>query len=516
MSRKVLIFDSTLRDGEQSPGAKLTRRQKLEIAHQLAMLGVDIIEAGFPCSSPDDLLAVKSVAEEVGNLPNAPIIAALARAVESDIDDAWEAVRPAKRPRIHVFLATSDIHLSEKLKKDRKLALEMIRFSVSYAKGYCQDVEFSTEDASRTDFAYLCEAIRVAIFAGATTINVPDTVGFAVPEQYGETFRRLRQEIPELEGITLSAHCHDDLGQAVSNSLSAIRHGADQVECTINGVGERAGNASLEEIVMNLKTREDFYRATTGINTRELYKTSRMVSRLMGIPVQPNKAIIGPNAFSHSSGVHQDGMIKSANTYQIMNPKDIGIPQGKIVLSARSGRAALKHRIETLGFKLDTEDFQRVHKRFVDLADRKKEITDDDLVTIVEIAMNHIRETFSFHSLQIMTGNTMIPIASVTVMFDGQPKTDAASGNGPVNAAYNAIDRIVGKHGILKDYDLRAVTSGKDALGEAIVKVEIEGCTYPGAGTSSDIIEASVRAYLNALNRYFANGIGATTPPAKA
>lgn len=501
MSRKIHVFDTTLRDGEQVPGAKLNKRQKIEIAQQLAKLGVDVIEAGFPCSSPEDLRAVKAVSEQV----QGPVIAGLARAVEQDIDAAWEAVRAAERPRIHVFLGSSDVHLQKKLRQDRESALRMAVDAVRYAKRFCEDVEYSTEDASRTDFEYLCRVVDAAIHAGATVINIPDTVGYAVPEEFGELIRRLKERVPGLDDVTLSIHCHNDLGLAVSNSMAAIRNGADQVECTINGMGERAGNASLEEIVMILRTRHATYGAHTDIRTEEIYRTSRMVSRLMNVPVQPNKAIVGSNAFAHSSGVHQDGVLKDRSTYEIMKPEDVGIRQSRIVLTARSGRAALRHRLNDLGYNLDQDQFDRVHNRFLNVADRKKEIGSEDLKSIVEIELTKVPETYSFHSLQIMSGNTMVPLASVTLIKEDEKITDAAAGNGPVDAAFACIDRIVGRQGILRDYDLKAVTMGKDALGEAMVRVEIGDAVYSGIGTSPDVIEASARAYLNAHNRSFVN-----------
>ncbi len=503
MSRRIHIFDTTLRDGEQIPGAKLNKRQKIEIAEQLAKLGVDVIEAGFPCSSPDDLAAVKLIAQMV----KGPIIAGLARAVKSDIDAAWEAVREAERPRIHVFLGSSDIHLNKKLRRDRNTALEMAVEAVKYAKGFCNDVEYSTEDGSRTEFEYLCRIIDAAISAGATVINVPDTVGYAVPDEYGDLIRRLRESVPALDRVILSVHCHNDLGLAVANSLAAVRNGADQVECTINGIGERAGNASLEEMVMVLKTRYAD-RVQTGINTQEIYRTSRMVSRVMNILVQPNKAIVGANAFAHSSGVHQDGILKDRTTYEIMKPEDLGIKQHAIVLTARSGRAALKHRLSELGFNLEQQVFERVYNRFISVADRKKEIGSRDLQSIVEIEVSKVPETYTLESLQIMSGNTMVPLASVTLIKDGEHLTDAATGNGPVDAVFNGIERIIGVQGELRDYDLKAVTMGRDALGEAMVRVQIGTIVYSGIGTSPDVIEASARAYLNAFNRYFINGHG--------
>ncbi|MCU0571432.1 MAG: 2-isopropylmalate synthase [Syntrophobacteraceae bacterium] len=501
MSRKIIVFDTTLRDGEQVPGAKLNKRQKIEIAEQLAKLGVDVIEAGFPCSSPEDLKAIQAVSEQV----KGPVIAGLARAVQQDIDIAWDAVRNAERPRIHVFLGSSDIHLQKKLRQDRDSALQRAVDAVKYAKKYCEDVEYSTEDASRTDFEYLCRVIDAVIANGATVVNVPDTVGYATPDEFGDLIRRLREGVPALDKVTLSVHCHNDLGLAVANSLSAVRNGAQQVECTINGVGERAGNASLEEIVMAIKTRHAVYQAHTDIKTTEIYRTSRMVSRLMNIPVQPNKAVVGANAFAHSSGIHQDGILKDRTTYEIMKPEDVGIKEHAIVLTARSGRAALRHRLGDLGYEPTPEQFERVYQRFINVADRKKEISSRDLSTIVEIELTKVPETFSFHSLQIMSGNTMTPLASVCLTREGETITDAATGNGPVDAVFNCIERIIGQQGILRDYDLKAVTMGKDALGEAMVRVEIEGSVYSGIGTSPDVIEASGRAYLNAFNRFFAN-----------
>lgn len=500
MAQRIYIFDTTLRDGEQVPGAKLNKKQKLEIAEQLARLGIDVMEAGFPCSSPEDLQAVKTIAEQV----KGPVIAGLARAVREDIDLAWEAVKPAERPRIHVFLGTSDIHLQKKLRRDRETALEQSVESVKYAKRYCNDVEYSTEDGSRTDFDYLCKIVEAVIKAGATVVNIPDTVGYAIPEEFGEIIRKLRERVPALDNVTLSVHCHNDLGLAVANTLAAIRNGANQVECTINGIGERAGNAALEEIVMALKTRQSYFDAYTTINTKEIYRTSRMVSRIMNIPVQPNKAIVGSNAFAHSSGIHQDGILKDRSTYEIIRPEDVGIKDHKLVLTARSGRAALRHQLQQLGYELVEEKFERVYQRFLNVADRKKEVTSEDLITIVEIELTKVPETYSFHSLQIMSGTTLNPMASVTLLKGEEKITESALGNGPVDAVFKSIEKVVRKTAKLRDYDLKAVTTGTDALGEAMVRVEIEGTIYSGIGTSPDVIEASGRAYLNAFNRYFA------------
>jgi len=500
MARRIYVFDTTLRDGEQVPGAKLNKRQKLEIAEQLALLGVDVIEAGFPCSSPEDLQAVKAVAEQV----KGPIIAGLARAVKEDIDAAWEAVKSAEKPRIHVFLGSSDIHLQKKLRRDRESALEQAVEMVKYAKKYCEDVEYSTEDASRTDFDYLCRVVESVIKAGATVVNIPDTVGYAIPEEFGDLIKRLKEKVPALDNVILSVHCHNDLGLAVANTLAAIRNGAQQVECTINGIGERAGNAALEEIVMALKVRPQHYDAYTEINTREIYKTSRMVSRTMNIPVQPNKAIVGANAFAHSSGIHQDGILKDRRTYEIMKPEDVGIKDHKLVLTARSGRAALRHQLIQVGFNLSEEQFERVYQRFLNVADRKKEVTSEDLITIVEVELTKVPETFSFHSLQIMSGNTIVPMASVTLLRGEEKITESAIGNGPVDAVFRSIEKIIKKSAKLRDYDLKAVTTGTDALAEAMVRVEIDDTIFSGIGTSPDVVEASARAYVNAFNRYFA------------
>jgi 2-isopropylmalate synthase len=502
-TRKIKIFDTTLRDGEQVPGAKLNAKQKLEIALQLERLGVDVIEAGFPCSSPGDAQAVKNVAQQVKK----STIAGLARAVQQDIDICWESVRQAESPRIHVFLGSSDIHVQKKLRMDREKAMNLAVESVKYAKSFCSDVEYSTEDASRTDFEYLCRVIEAVIKVGATTINVPDTVGYATPDEFGELIVRLRESVPALDKVTLSVHCHNDLGLAVANSLTAIRNGAQQVECTINGIGERAGNASLEEIVMTLRTRPTIFQAHTDINTKEIYRTSRMVSRLMNIPVQPNKAIVGSNAFAHSSGIHQDGILKDRRTYEIMKPEDVGIKEHTMVLTARSGRAAVRHKLKELGFDLEKETFERVFQRFINVADRKKEITAKDLSSIVEVEISKVPETYIFVGMQIMSGNQTTPLSSVRLKKGDELLTDAAIGNGPVDATYRCIERLVGHQGKLLDYDLKAITTGKDALGEAMVRVEIEGRVYSGLGTSPDVIEASARAYLNAFNRFFANNV---------
>jgi 2-isopropylmalate synthase len=390
---------------------------------------------------------------------------------------------------------------------DRNKAMELAVDSVRYAKKLCPNVEYSTEDASRTDFDYLCRVIEAVIKEGASTINVPDTVGYATPAEFGDLIRRLKESIPLLDQVTLSVHCHNDLGLAVANSLSAIQNGAQQVECTVNGIGERAGNASLEEIVMTLRTRPTIFEAHTDIVTEEIYRTSRMVSRLMNIPVQPNKAIVGANAFAHSSGVHQDGILKDRSTYEIMRPEDLGIKEHAMVLTARSGRAAVRHKLKDLGFDLDDSVFQGVYQRFISVADRKKEISAKDLSSIVEIELSKVQETYTFLGMQIMSGNQTTPLASVRLQKGDEVLMDAAIGNGPVDATFHCIDRLVGHRGKLLDYDIKAITTGKDALGEAMVRVEVEGGVYSGVGTSPDVIEASARAYLNAFNRFFANNV---------
>jgi len=500
MPRKIMIFDTTLRDGEQVPGAKLNPDQKVEIACQLERLGVDVIEAGFPASSPGDFEAVKRVAQQVRR----PIITALARTVKEDIDLVWSAIKEAAHPRIHIVLGTSDIHVEKKLRTDREKALQMGVEAVRYAKGLTPEVEYSTEDASRSEFAYLCRVIEAVIEAGATVINIPDTVGYAVPEQFGRLIRDLRAQVPIINRVILSVHCHNDLGMATSNTLAAIANGAQQVEVTMNGIGERAGNTSLEEVVMALKTRQDYFDAITGIDTTLIYKTSRLVSRLMGIPVQPNKAIVGSNAFAHSSGIHQDGILKDRATYEIIRPEEVGVSQHQFVLTARSGRHAVRHRLEELGYQLSEETFEKVYKRFLAVADRKKEISDEDLESIVDIEISKVPEIFRFEEIQTVSGSKTQPLSSVTLCRNGETLTDAACGNGPIDAAFRCIARIVGLDIKLRDFELKAVTQGTDALGEASVKIEIDNQVISGRATSTDVIEASARAYLNAINRYLA------------
>ncbi len=500
-SDRVIIFDTTLRDGEQSPGFSMNVVEKLEMARQLARLGVDVIEAGFPISSDEDFEAVREVAKTVGQLENPPSICGLSRVGLGDIDRCWEAVKHAKKPRIHTFVATSDIHLKYKLRKSRAEVLKAATEAVRHARGYCEDVEFSPEDASRSDFDYMCDVLEAVIDAGARTINIPDTVGYAMPREWGERIARIRERVRNSQKAVLSVHCHNDLGQAVANSLTAVLHGARQVECTINGIGERAGNASLEEIVMAVKTRRDFFRVTTGVRTEEIYRTSKLLSHITGVHVQPNKAIVGENAFAHEAGIHQDGVLKEKLTYEIMRPEDIGRPSNKLVLGKHSGRHAFKVRLKDLGFDLEGPELDKAFKRFKDLADKKKEVYDEDLLAIVKDEMAQIPETYSLDYLHFVSGTGLIPSATVRLLREGQTFQDSGTGDGPVEAVYSAIDAITGVKGRLLDYNLRAVTQGKDAVGEVTLKVDFDGTVVVGKGSSTDVIEGSARAYLNAINR---------------
>jgi 2-isopropylmalate synthase len=500
VAHKVFIFDTTLRDGEQIPGAKLNIEQKLAVARQLEKLGVDVIEAGFPISSPGDAEAVRQVALAVRK----PIITGLARAVQKDIDVLWESIRKAESPRIHVFLGASDIHMMKKLRTDRTKNIQMAVDAVRYAKKLCPEVEYSTEDASRSDFDHLCRTIEAVIKAGATVVNIPDTVGYAIPDEFGPLIRRIKESVPATDHIILSVHCHNDLGLATANSLVAIANGANQVECTVNGIGERAGNAALEEIVMTLKTKHHSFDVDIGIDTKEIAATSQLVSRMMNIPVQPNKAIVGANAFAHSSGVHQDGILKDRSTYEIMSPEDIGLKEHLLVLTARSGRAALRHKLKNMEYEISDQMFKNIYERFLRVADRKKEIQEEDLRSIVEIELSKVPETYTFVSLQVMSGDSVLPLATVTLKTGENEIRDASTGNGPVDAIFNCIDRILGHSAQLTDYKVEALTTGKDALGEASVKVKINDHIYAGKGSSSDVLEASARAYINAFNRFFA------------
>jgi 2-isopropylmalate synthase len=495
---KVIIFDTTLRDGEQAAGGTLNIQEKLGIARQLEKLGVDVIEAGFPISSQSDFEAVSLIAREV----RTPIICALARAHPDDIDWAWEAVKEAEHPRIHVFLSASDIHMLHQLKKSREQILQMSRDMVTRAKQYTDDIEFSPMDASRAEPEYIYQVLEAVINAGATTVNIPDTVGYAIPDEFGNLIGGIFQNVPNINRAVVSVHCHNDLGLAVANSLEAVKRGARQVECTINGIGERAGNASLEEIVMAVKTRQDFFSLATGIDTRQIYKTSRLVSELTGFMVQANKAIVGANAFRHESGIHQDGVIKMPITYEIIDPRTVGIPASSLVLGKLSGRHAFKERLAELGYSLSEADFNRAFSAFKELADKKKEVTDKDIESLVAEEQRTVSETYHLDRLQVSCGDRGIPTAAIQLIGpDGQVLADAALGTGPVDAVYKAINRLVQVPNVLTEFTVKSVTEGIDAIGEVLIRIESDGITYTGRGADTDIIVASAKAYMNALNR---------------
>jgi 2-isopropylmalate synthase len=498
MADRILIFDTTLRDGEQSPGYSMNTREKVELARQLARLGVDVLEAGFPIASEDDFEAVRAVAQAVRG---GPIIAGLARARDQDIDRAWEALQHAERPRLHTFLATSEIHIKYKLRSTQAEVLAAVAAAVKRAKRYTADVEFSPEDAHRTDQEYLCRVVEAAIAAGATTINIPDTVGYGLPWEFGARLRDLRERVPGLARVTLSAHCHDDLGLAVANSLEAIRAGARQVECTINGIGERAGNASLEELVMALRTRKDLLGLEVGIKTEELYRTSKLLQSITGIGVQPNKAIVGANAFAHEAGIHQHGVLQQPLTYEIMTPASVGVPQSRLVLGKHSGRHAFRKRLQDLGLELPEDDLNKAFLRFKALCDRKKEVFDEDLLALVEDAVLAEAATYTLEHLQFTSGTALVPTATVRLRRGDATQQESGWGDGPVDAACKAIDQITQVPAALTEYAIRAVTPGTDALGEVTVGVEVAGQRYVGRGSATDVIEASVRAYLHAINK---------------
>jgi 2-isopropylmalate synthase len=494
----VVIFDTTLRDGEQSPGASMNLAEKLEVARALADLGVDVIEAGFPIASPGDFESVQAIARQV----QGPVITGLARCNNADIDRAGEALRDAARPRIHVFLATSAIHREFKLHMAKEEIVRRAIEGVRRAKGYCEDIEFSPEDASRTELDFLCEVVEKAIEAGATTINLPDTVGYAVPEQYGHMFGYLKKNVRGADKVVFSAHCHNDLGMAVANSLAAVLNGARQVECTINGLGERAGNCALEEIVMAIRTRGDFFKLQTGIQSRKLYHTSRLVSHVTGLQVQRNKAVVGQNAFAHESGIHQDGMLKERSTYEIMNPEDVGLPKTELVLGKHSGRHALRQRVAELGYHLDETQLQKVFESFKALADRKKTIYDADVEALAESVMSSGPALWTLEAVTCNAGSGTIPSAAVCVWHkDGTIVREASLGDGPVDAVFKAIEKITGIDVELRDFRVRSVTVGEDAQGEAHLEAMYGGRLVTGRAFSTDIIEASALAFLQVINR---------------
>lgn len=518
----VVFFDTTLRDGEQSPGATLTSAEKLEIARQLSQLGVDIIEAGFPAASPDDMAAVQRIAREVGTA-DGPVICGLARAVESDILACWEGVKDAARPRIHTFLGTSDIHLQYQTGLTREQGLEVIRKAVTLARSLCEDVEFSPMDAGRTDMDYLIQVCALAIECGATTLNIPDTVGYVTPQEWYEKISTLIAETPgggPGSGVIWSVHCHNDLGLATANTLAGVLAGARQVEVTINGIGERAGNTSLEEVVMAIRTRPQFFHVDTNINTRELMKTSRMVSNYTGMTVQANKAIVGKNAFAHEAGIHQDGVLKHHSTYEIMRPEDVGLSHSDLVLGKHSGRHALRARLRELGYEVSDEELQGVFARFKDLADAKKTVTDADLEALVADQVQGPHEFFKLIDIQVTSGTMGMPTATVKMETgDGQRIIHAAVGTGPVDASFRAVDAIVQFPNTLLEYSVHSVTEGIDAVGEVTVRIspKDDPRSFGGYGADDDIIVASVRAYLAALNRMIAvTGAGGRAPEGEA
>ncbi len=496
-SNRVIIFDTTLRDGEQSPGAAMNMDEKIRIALALDDMGVDVIEAGFPISSQGDFEAVKAISGLVKNAQ----VAGLSRAADRDIDRNWEALQHAKRPRIHTFISTSPLHMKYKLQMGPNAVLEAVGRSVQRARNLCEDVEWSAEDGSRTEADFLCRCVESAIHHGARTINIPDTVGYAVPDEYGELIRMLMNRVPNIDKAVISVHCHNDLGLAVANSLAAIKAGARQVECTINGLGERAGNAALEEIVMALRTRQNSLPYKTGVKTEHITKVSRLVSTITGFPVQPNKAIVGANAFAHESGIHQDGVLKHAATYEIMTPESVGLTKSNIVLGKLSGRHAFKDKLSQLGFEPDEAELNEAFKRFKDLADKKREIFDEDIVALIDDSLSIASQRIKFVSLQVVAGSKGPQLADLELEIDGKVENVQARGNGPIDAIFNAIRKLVPHTAALQLYQVHAVTGGTDAQAEVTVRLEENGKTVNGQGADADTLVASCRAYVHALNK---------------
>jgi 2-isopropylmalate synthase len=519
---KVQIFDTTLRDGEQAAGSRLGSREKLEIARQLVRLNVDIIEAGFPASSPEDFEAVRLICEEI----EGAVICGLTRARIEDIETCRKALAKAKRPRIHTGIGVSEIHIAGKFADDKygktmgqkqatilKMGVEAVRHTAQYIK----DIEFYAEDSGRADRAFLYEILEAVIDAGATVVNIPDTTGYSMPEQYGALIADIRANVPNIAKAVISVHCHDDLGLAVANSLAGVKNGARQVEGTINGVGERAGNAAIEEVVMAIHTRRDFFTdVETNINTREFYRTSRMVSDMLGMPVPANKAVVGYNAFAHSSGIHVDGFLKKRETYEIMRPEEIGLAESRVVLTARTGRHGLRHRLEEMGYKLSKEELDKMYERFLAVADKKKEVFDEDLAAIISDEIHVIEHVYELQYLHVACGTGTLPTASVKMKTKGKIKQAAACGDGPVDAAYEAIRQATGLSPKLENYSIRAVTGGKEALGEATVRITEDGRIFVGRGISTDIIEASAKAFVDAINRMVAARAKGEQPEVKA
>lgn len=508
-NRRIRIFDTTLRDGEQSPGASMNLAEKLEVAQALADLGVDIIEAGFPIASQGDFEAVR----EIANLIRGTTICGLARCNPKDIERAWEALKGAKHPRIHVFLATSAIHREFKLRMSQDEIVERAVKGVELAARYCDDIEFSPEDAARTEHDFLCRVVEAAIAAGATTVNIPDTVGYTTPVEMHACIRLLIERVPNIDRAVISAHCHDDLGLAVANSLAAVQAGCGQVECTINGIGERAGNCALEEVVMALRTRQDLFQCETRIHTERLVPTSRLVSKITGLDVQRNKAIVGRNAFAHEAGIHQDGMLKDRSTYEIMRPEDVGVPKTDLVLGKHSGRAALADRARALGFNITAEQLQSVFEKFKELADKKKDIYDGDIVALIqqEISENVEDAWWTLVQFDVHSGSARQPKVSLTLEHNGeQVTTEVEQGDGPIDAAFWAVEKLTGIKVVCKDYRVRSATLGRDALGEVQLEVEYNGRLYRGMGVSTDTVEATILAMLGAINRIAAVGLNDT------
>ncbi len=498
---KVIIFDTTLRDGEQAAGGSLNVQEKLEIARQLEKLGVDVIEAGFPVTSPGDFEAVKLISKEI----RTPSICVLMHANLKAVDDSWEAVKEASNPRIHITLSSSDIHMFYQLRKSREEITKMSVDTVARARKYTDNIEFSAMDASRSAPEFIHELLKAVIDAGATTVNIPDTVGYAMPPQFGKLIDGVFKNVPNIDRAVVSVHCHNDLGLAVANSLEAVKRGARQVEATINGIGERAGNAALEEVVMAIKTRADFFKLKTDIDTTQIYRTSRLVSDLTGFPVQPNKAVVGGNAFRHSSGLHIDGMIKKSVTYEIMDPRSIGIPSSSLVLGKTSGRHAFRERLSELGYSLDDEDLNKAFASFKELADKKKDITDRDIESLVAEERRTVTERYHLDRIQVTCGDRGIPTAAVRLIGPGgNIMEDASLGTGPVDAVYKAINRLVKLPNSLTEFSVKSITEGIDAIGEVLIRIESDGVSYTGRGADTDIIVSSAKAYVNALNRLLA------------
>ena len=509
MSRTIAIFDTTLRDGEQSPGCSMTVNEKVEVARQLEELGVDVIEAGFAVASKGDFESIRRISRNV----RTAAVASLARALPGDIEIAWEAISQAAHPRIHTFISTSDIHMARKLKKTRDEVLEIVDQAVRLASGLCPEVEFSAEDATRSDPEFLCRVIEKAIRAGASVVNIPDTVGYTTPHEYGRLIARIRENVPGIDKAVISVHCHNDLGMAVANTLAAALAGVGQVECTINGIGERAGNAALEEIVMALKTRRDVFDLDCGIDTQQIYRTSRLVSSVTGTALPPNKAVVGANAFAHESGIHQHGVLSDKSTYEIMCPEAIGLPGNQIVLGKHSGKHAFESRVKSLGYNSTPQELDKIFERFKELADKKKTVSDLDIEALIHNLSPGDPEIYKLDRYTINSGNTITPTASIRMIRDGAAGEDAATGDGPMDAAFRAIEKIIGTRFELQDFFVRSVTGGKDAQGEVVVKMRADGRTAVGRGLSTDIIGAGIHAYLNAANKILAGT--APAEPAK-